>query len=71
MTEYPEWMCELMNGGDDGRGGEKNVGRFVDMWKAGREVQEAKRNPLLLVDRCKDFTLVPFLKTLDKILNQK
>lgn len=66
VEEYPAWISEII----EEKSESGNGGNLVDFWKAGKRAQEAKNNPLLLIDKCKDPTLVPFLKALDKILKQ-
>jgi hypothetical protein len=64
VQEYPAWMCELLNPES-----EKKGGNLADFWNAEKQAQKAKKNPLLLIEKCTDLTLVPFLQVLDKILN--
>jgi hypothetical protein len=68
IGEYPEWMCEII---DSCQSETSSSNSLLDFWKAGQYAQQLKHTPLLLVDKCQDQTLIPFLKVLHSIVADK
>lgn len=65
MDECPEWMNEIIDGE------RKEERSLLDVWKAGQHAQQLKNNPLLLINNCKDSTLIPFLRVLDTMVKKR